>query len=186
MSSLTGMSRRALTLVVIVMALLLAAASATYAISIAKSGKAVTAVKVVTDDGTAGPYALTTSHEWADIPGMSTTIKVPSRTKGLLLITFSAETRCTEDVEITSAQCRIRALVDSSVVAPGEVIFADAAGTSEAQFPYEVFEAHSMQFVAGPLKAGTHTVTMQYQVIQGTPYFELGSRILSILRSKVV
>jgi hypothetical protein len=169
---------------IVVLALLLAVSSVAVAASIAKSGKAVTALKVVTDDGNAEPYAHTTSHEWTDIPGMSTTIKVPSRTKGLLLITFSAETRCTEDVGGTSAQCRIRALVDSSVVAPGEVSFADAAGTTDADYPWQVFEAHSMQFVAGPLSAGTHTVTLQYQVQNGTPLFEHSNRTLSILRSK--
>jgi hypothetical protein len=176
---------RVLMLIVVAMTLLLAAETVVLATSTTRTGKSVSAVKIVSDPATAEPYALTTSLEYAAIPGMSTTITVPANAKALLLITFSAESRCTQDLEGTSAQCLVRALVNSNMVAPGEVVFDNANESWEMDDPWLGFEANSMQFVAGPLKPGTYTVAMQYRTLNGGPVFELQSRTLSVLRSTV-
>ena len=176
---------RVLMLIVVAMTLLLAAETVVLATSTTKTGKAVTAVKIVSDPYTSEPYASTTSHTWVAMPGMSTTITVPANTKALLLITFSAETRCAEQVDETNAQCWVRAMVNSNAASPGEVVFDNAYEAWDIDSPWLGLETNSMQFVAGPLNPGTYTVAMQFRTDYGSPLFVLESRTLSVLRSTV-
>lgn len=171
---------------VIVAALLLtvAAETAVLAVAVAKTGKAVTAVKVVTQS----TLATTTSSTYANMPDMSTTITVPTNQQALLLITFSAETDC-KLVEVEFGYCLMRVLVDGSPAAPGQVIFDGTwnnRGGTNPEGDQVSMQANSMQFVAGPLGSGSHTVTVQWLVNDPLEnQFRVQERTLSVLRARV-
>jgi hypothetical protein len=157
--------RPRLTLAVgLALAVLLALTSAVVATSYVRSGHAVKAVKVATDDY----YAKTSSNSWSDVPIMAVTMTVPANTKALFLITFSAGNMCT-----TSGTCLIRALVNDSVAAPGVVPFGSPVGNT-----------NSMQWLASPWPPGTYTIKIQYESVGGGDFY-LYNRTLSVLRSVV-
>lgn len=71
-------------------ALIFGVAGGVVATSWAVSGHAVKSVKVVSADSYVG---TNTTGSWLDVPAMAVTMSVPSGTKALFLITFSAEGR---------------------------------------------------------------------------------------------
>lgn len=146
------------------MAVLLALATGVVATSFVRSGHAVKAVRVATDD----VYTYTSSGNWDDVPSMAVTMSVPAKTHALFLITFSADNFCS-----LSGNCLIRALMNGQEVAPGEFRF----GTSDEA-------TNSVQFLASPMPAGTYTIKIQY-LANGGQTFTLYSRTLSVLRSVV-
>ena len=147
------------------MALLLALATAVVATSLVRSGHAVKAVKVATDD--ASVYTASTS--WSDVPSMAVTMSVPANTHALFLITFSADNYCSSAIS-----CQIRALINGNEVAPGKVYF----GTPDTN-------TNSMQWVSSPMPAGTYTIKIQYTPVFADSTLSLFSRTLSVLRSVV-
>jgi hypothetical protein len=169
---------RLLLVAVFLLGALLAGSGVVVAAQVIKTGRAVTAVKVVTE--TSQGYA-STPFTWTDIGGMSTSVTVPSGEKAILLITFSAQTTCTRSSATVSTYCQIRVLVDGAAALPGFVNFDSAADGNSAIAP----ETNSMQFVAGPLNAGSHTIKVQGLVDEAQSTFVLTSRTLSILRSRV-
>jgi hypothetical protein len=178
MSSIRWPSKRLLAVAVVALAMLLAAESVVLAATVTKSGGAVTAVRTVTN----GDYiAVTTiSQTFVAVPGMSVTVNVPSGQKGLLIITFSAVSQCIDDGTFTSTHCYIRVQVDGVSAPPGEVIF-DSAGDGESF----ALEANSMQFVAGPVSGGSHTVRVDWRVNEAPSTFMISARTLTVLRSRV-
>ena len=171
--------------VIAALAMTVAVETAVLGVVVSKSGKAVTAVKAVTET----TLATTTSADWVNIPGMTTTINVPANQRALLIITFSAETVCYPDLYSRSGVCYVRVLVDGTPSTPSEVIF---DGTFETYHDGPIHlqaaaEVNSMQFVAGPLGSGTHTVTVQWLVIDAATdtIFRMQERTLTILRSRV-
>src|SRR5688500_5085571 len=107
---------RTVPIVIAARALTGAAGTVVRGVTISKSGKAVTAVRTVTES----TLATTRSVAWGDIPGMSTTINVPANQRALLIITFSAETNCVPDFSSGRASCLLRVLVDDAPVSPGQ------------------------------------------------------------------
>jgi len=168
---------RLLLVAVFLLGALLAGSGVVVAAQVIKTGKAVTAVKVVTE--TSQSYA-NTAFTWTDIAGMSTSVTVPSGEKAILLITFSAQSLCS-DASGATTYCQIRVLVDGIAAPPGPVNFDSAADGNSAL----AAEANSMQFVAGPLNAGSHTIKVQGLVDEAQSTFVVRSRTLSILRSRV-
>jgi hypothetical protein len=116
-----------------------------------------------------------------NLAGMSMTMSVPSSQKALLIITFSAETNCYWEGQMTGF-CGLRVLVDGSMPAPGEVFFNSVATNSGTGAGWQT---NSMQWVAGPLSAGSHTITVQWHVDNASVHFGIDRRILTVLRSKV-
>jgi hypothetical protein len=147
------------------LALLLALVTGVVATSFVRSGHAVKAVKVATDDA----QASTTSGNWDDVPSMAVTMSVPANTQALFLITFSADNACS-----VAGFCLIRALMNGQEVAPGEFRF----GTPDEA-------TNSMQFLASPVLAGTYTIKIQYTPVFADSTLSLFSRTLSVLRSVV-
>jgi hypothetical protein len=175
--SITPRTGRFLIVALVGLVLLLATETVVLATVATKSGKAVTAVKTVTNDGS----DLTASTTYVNLAGMSTTMTVPSTQKALLIITFSAETNCYWEGQMTGF-CGLRVLVDGSMPAPGEVFFNSVAvnsGTGAA------WQTNSMQWVAGPLNAGGHTIAVQWHVTNENVHFGIDRRTLTVLRSKV-
>ena len=167
-------SRRALLVLIAGLAVALAAETAVLAATVKLNGGAVRAVRTATADSDVS----TTSTSLADVPGMSTTVSVPSGEKAILVITFTAESRC---IGSSTTLCIVRVLVDSSAAKPGDIAFDSAFDGNTFSAP----EANSMQFVAGPLSAGSHTVKVQYRVDEASSGFDLRARTLTVLRSKV-
>lgn len=151
-----------------------------YAEAVRKNGAGVRAVRTATS---ASPASITVSEStpftWTDLPDMLVNVPIPSGERGLLLITFSGVDHCSG----TGGFCQVRVLVNGTEAAPGPVIFdsTEDGGTGNVNS----YEVNSMQFVAGPLGAGNHTVKVQYSM---SPYssatFTVISRTLTVLRSK--
>ena len=93
---------------------------------------------------------------WTDVSGMSVSMTVPSGEKALLLINYSMASTCVDQSGATLF-CYVRILVDGTEAPPGQVIFESAADGNISS----AIEANSMQFVAGPLNAGSHTIKVQ-------------------------
>jgi hypothetical protein len=188
MSDLTRLPRSSLFLVPALVAALIAGGSVVYAATTAKSGKAVTAVRTVTAD----QFAETSSFTYSDLTGMSTTISVPSSQKALLIVTFSADSSCvTSTVPRPDTQCFLRVLVDGAPAAPGEVIFDSAPDGDPSNLdPSYIRETNAMQFVAGPVNAGSHTIKVQWRTDDmlidfSGGHFYVWGRTLTVLRARV-
>ncbi len=177
----TSRPGRLIGVVAIVLGLVITTATAALAVDLVKSGKSVTAVKTITSDA----FNQTTSSTFSNMPGMSTTITVPANQKALLIITFSGETNCLGNA---NGVCLIRVMVDNNAAPPGEIVF-DSVGRTVPfqQDPVFSYQSNSMQFVAGPLNAGQHQVTVQWRMSDpsATNGFTMNQRTLTILRSKV-
>jgi len=138
-----------------------------------KSGRSVTAVKTVTSD--AG--ASTQSETAVDLPGMSLTLTVAAGERALLVVTFSGDSACVGSSLLYP--CRIRALVDGSVIAPGIVSWSRPSVADQY-----VADTHSMQWVT-QVSAGSHVVKIQYYVTTYGAFNIINARTLTVLRSKV-
>ena len=171
-------SPRLLAILVAVLGVMLAAETVVLAATVMRNGAPVTAVLTKTSD----EYAFTDSTTLSGVPGMTAAVTVPSGERALLVITFSAVSAC-YDVNSSGANtvyCRVDATVDGVTVPPGQVNF-DTAGDGESF----AWETNSMQFVAGPLDPGSHTVRIRYRVDESEGLFELSQRTLTVLRSRV-
>jgi hypothetical protein len=180
--------RRGTAILVAVLTLTVMAETAALGFSVSKGGKAITAVKTVMS------YDLitTTSTVPVAMPDMSATISVPASQRALLIITFSGEANCKPD-GFDIGWCRLRVQVDDSYADPDVVAFdstmdnfaQDAAGIRHSE---DAWETNSMQFIAGPLSAGPHTVSVRWWIEDpgdADTTFRLGARTLTVLRSKV-
>jgi hypothetical protein len=167
---------RLLLALVALLALSLVSATAVLALTTKLNGGAVKAVRTATADD---PVS-TTSSSWTDVPGMSTTVNVPSGTKALLVITFSGQSRCNDSGASPTVLCYVRALVNGVDASPGITILDSAAAgdnTAHSQ------GAHSFQWVMG-VNAGTKTVKIQWLVNESGDAFHLISRSMTVLRTK--
>ncbi len=102
---------------------------------------------------------------WTDVQGMSLSMTVPSGEKALLLITFSSAAFCHDGVNAT-AFCRVCAswsMGSTGPAEPGDLRLSTTDGNVDSST-----EVHSMQFVAGPLNAGQHTIKVQGAVSEDT------------------
>ena len=116
-------SRRWLVPFAFVLALTIASASIVYAATVA-SGGAVTAVRMASDGNSVSTQSTTSTA----VPGMSVTLKVPSGDHALLLVTFSAESKCSASVNAV-AGCWVEVAMDDGpfgglLATPPQVMFA--------------------------------------------------------------
>jgi hypothetical protein len=154
--------------------LALVAQAAVLAVPLYRNGGVVRAVRTVTE---ATSISNTNIMAFVDMPGMSTTVNVPSGEKAILVVTFSAETHCVDPAPPFSF-CELRVNVDGLEASPGGVQFDTAADGTSA-------ETNSMQWVAGPLGPGPHPVQVQW-FLRGTDgAFTLEERTLTVLRSRL-
>ena len=164
---------RRIKVLAVAIGLLLAAQTAVLAANL-RNGGTVTAVLTAT----AKNYVQTSALTYVDVPGMSVTVTVPENQQGLLVITFSGQSVCTDLSAPPTVFCVVRVLVNSTPAQPGETVFDNALEGGN-------HETNSMQFVAGALAPGTYTVKVQYLVDEDMSYFGLEDRTLTVLRSKV-
>lgn len=169
MSHLNSRSRSLVAVAAIVGALVVAG-TAVLAAATSHNGGAVTKVYTLTSID----YASTSSVTPIDVAGMSTKVHVPSSQKALLVITFSSESLC---VGPSTTNCVVSATVDGVPASPSGGVYFDSASHSEP-------ESRSMQWIAGPIGPGDHTVKIQYNTGASTT-FTLGYKTLTVLRSKV-
>ena len=170
-------SRRILAVAIVGLALSVVTETAVLAASITNSGKAVTAVRTATDNS---DY-FTASTTPVDMPSMSVSVSVPSNQKAILVITFSAQSHCTT---ASGAFCWVRVIVDGSSASPGDIAFGSGVISN---FSSQAWQANSMQFTAGPLASGSHTVSVKWWESDddGQGDFRVESRTLTVLRSRV-
>jgi hypothetical protein len=111
----------------------------------------------------------TTSGSWVNLPGAAVNIKVPRRTKALLIATFSGESICSGGS--VADECDIRIMFGTKQGKPGPAApnsgaAFDSVGTSGADYR----EMHAIQRSLGPLGPGTYTVKVQWQTCCGTTF----------------
>jgi len=179
---MSGLMRRPrlFVFVVLLIGTMVAGSGVVIAATTPSSGKAVTAVRTVTADSGQAIVAGNSPLGYVDLIGMSTTITVPSDTRALLIITFSAANSCVDGSTPPTAYCQVRVLVDGNVAPPGVVILRGSAGGNNSL----AISSNSMQFVYGPLSAGTHTVKVQGKPDEAHSTFNIYARTLTVLRSK--
>ena len=174
MTRITSRPRIFVTAVAALVALLLAG-TVVLGAAVLKRGGYVNAVNIVTDTDQTG---VSQENSWTDISGMSMPMSVPSGEQALFLITFSASVTCEDGQEPVTNYCYIRVLVDGVEASPGAVVF-DGAADGNTEYARE---ANSMQFVAGPISSGAHTIKVQGFIGGSSSSFQLWSRTLSVLR----
>ena len=183
MKRLLGTRRSLLPVMAAALAVIVTAQSVVLAETLTKRGKGITAVTLVT--GTDFISSGRTAVEWADMPGVTTTVSVPSNTRAHFLVTFASETNCGGGYANKEGYCLVRVLVDGAPASPGDVVF-DSRPDSGDVNPYSEYSwtANSMQFVSGPLAAGSHTVKVQWRVNEVIEFWA-AKRTLTVLRTKV-
>lgn len=162
MRYLSTSRRRSVAAISLAIGLVLGASTAVVATSVVRSGHAVTAVKVATEND----YHSDGGDGYTDIPGMSVTATVPANTKALFLVTFSADSECSQ-----LSSCDVQLLMN------GNVLYLENFATTG-------LTTNSMQWVTAPLGPGTYTFKMQEAAAVGQ-YITFYNRTLSVLRSKV-
>ena len=106
-----------------------------------------------------------TSTSFVSIPGLSTTVTVPSGKVADLIIDFSGE------VNSCSAMS-VRAVVDSTASSPTSAqIFWPTGGGAQAE---------AFTFFAKAVKSGTHTVAIQWSEITACSQMFISSRTMVI------
>ena len=171
--------RKPLVIVVLALLAVLTIDGAVLAALVGRNGRAVTAVRTVTND----IEWRTASANWVDVPDMKVSVSVPAGEKAILVITFSTASRCAL-YQAAHNTCAIKVLLDGNVVSPGEVIWTHVEQTEGDT------SVGSMQWVAGPVAAGEHVVKVQAQmepppVVLPPGSFTLLGRTLTVLRSKI-
>jgi hypothetical protein len=177
-----ALSRRVLVVIILVLGSLLAVESVVLAASLKRAGGPVNGVKAATanDNIFIGPGPA------ENVPGMSTTVTVPAQERALLVITFSASSDCAWDPtsDPSGGECFIKVLVGANVAQPGYLEFGEAFTEDLSDPTAAALDAHSMQFVAGPLLPGTYNVKVQAWSTFGAVLI-MGERTMTILRSQV-
>jgi hypothetical protein len=143
-------------------------------------GREISLVKVVRE-----PAAQTTmSATFADLPGMSTTVRVPRGYRALILARFSAESYCSDSTDGFAGWCGVRIRIGS---ADGEPSDGSDPGTpfafdSDSSGGDDYYEGNSMDRsrVLGP---GLHTVKVQWAVTNPSILFWLDDASLTVERA---
>jgi hypothetical protein len=111
----------------------------------------------------------TTSTTYVNVPGGSQTIT--TATSGIVLARFSAESACRGTA---GGWCSVRLLIDGQEMAPQ--VGSDFAFDSPTPAGYA---SHSMDRSA-VVQAGTHTVSIQYEVVSGATSVRLDDWSLTL------
>ena len=122
------------------------------------------------------------SSSWADLPGASTTVTVPSGHKAMLLARFSGESAC-DGAGIET--CSIRVLIGGVEAAPAAGI-ADAFDSNDSgQETSNSWQADSIERWRSPLGPGSYAVKVQYRTNDADGTFYLDDWTLVAERIKV-
>jgi hypothetical protein len=140
------------------------------------SGKRIERVKIVRNMEPHG----TSSTSWVDIPGASTTISVPPRTRAIILVRFSGASECFNQ-NVEGAGCRVRVRVGQRVAPPFNGFTNDFDSTHFSTSATDFIEAHAIER-SRPVRPGTYTVKMQWSVSAPSTSFTLYGWHLTVER----
>jgi hypothetical protein len=116
-----------------------------------------------------------TGVEYPDVPGVSTTISIPSGQTGLIIARFASTTKC--NFGAAGTRCELGLVV----VKPGGVVdrigFA-AIDTDDEGDNYS--EAHAFEASGGPYPAGTYKVKLIYRILGGNTQLILSGWHLTV------
>jgi hypothetical protein len=149
-----------LTVIVGIVAGLLAMSAVAIAASNAFQSKGINNVRVKTETS---PY-VTSSTAWVSLPGGSLAMSVPNGKQKLFIAEFDAESYC----QGGSGWCSVRILVNGVEMHPasgGDFAF-DTVDT-------DGYEAHAMTRTYGPLGPGQHTFQVQVKTNNAATDFRL-------------
>jgi hypothetical protein len=144
------------------------------------TGKTVTLVKIIR----AGTAISGSPTVFADIPGSVTTnVSVPSGTKAILDIRFTAESAC--DGGSGADWCSVRILVDGDEAKPASAENYAFDSTNDGAETGASWEGHALERSTDVLTAGTYTVTAQWYVTDPSTSFRLDDVNMTVERIKV-
>jgi len=122
--------------------------------------------------------STTSSMAYVPVPTMSTNVTVPAGETWIAIITFSSESKCTQNPAV-SAYCFVRALVDGATTAdPGVTIF-DSVQHGPNNTSTLSWASHSYQWAVN-LGPGFHTIDLQYRVDETNATATLGFRTMTV------
>jgi hypothetical protein len=126
----------------------------------------------------------TMSSTFADLPGASTTIRVPSGHRALILARFSGESYCTDGTDSIAGWCGLRIRIGNAEAEPSD---ASDPGTpfafdTDPSSGDDYYEGNSMDRsrVLGP---GLHTVKVQWAVTNPSIFFWVDDWSLTVERA---
>ena len=157
-----SISKRKLMFVAALLCLTLAGSVSAFAVLQKHTGKAVTAVTVLTESAT----TFIGSTAFRNLAGATATITVPAGKVQLVEANFTADSSC--QGSFGGNWCSVQILADGAEMGPiaiGDFAF-DGVGSND-----DFFEAHAMQrsILLGP---GTHTIQVQAAVtLSGMSFF---------------
>jgi hypothetical protein len=154
MKFLTKVSRSSTMFIAALTCLMLAGSISAFAVRQSHTGKAASAVTIVTES----EISFIGSTSFQNLGGATATITVPAGQVQLVQAEFSADTTC--QGAFAENFCRVQILADGAEMNPiaaGDFAF-DGVGTAD-----DFYEAHAMQrsILLGP---GTHTIRVQAAV----------------------
>ena len=171
-------SRRAF-VIALAVAVVGVAAAATALAAVSGSAGPITAVKVVSDNGT----QETSSRTFVDVPGAATTISVPAGQRGLILARFSAASQC-GSLNPDDDGCFVRILVGGVEAQPATAGPFDMAACCPNSSNGDAFESHQIERSLGPLASGSYRVKVQWQA-DAENQFMLWGWHLTVERARV-
>jgi hypothetical protein len=138
---------------------------------------AVKGVKVVRQD----VDITTSSTTLSAVPGMTTSVTVPSGTSGCLLMRFSAETQCTTSSG-TFGWCVVIILVDGVEAFPGAGTDFAFDSTYNGTAVTDAWQSNSMDRSIR-VGAGTHTIVVEWATTDPSITAWLGEMSLTVERT---
>jgi len=172
-------SRRVFILISLAVAVVGAAAAVTALAAVSGSAGPITAVNVVSDNG----LQETSSRTFVDIPGAATSIRVPSRQRGLIVARFSAASQC-GSLNPDDDGCFVRILVGGVEAEPTSAGPFDMAACCPNSSNGDAFESHQIERSRGPLPPGSYPVKVQWQA-DAENQFMLWSWHLTVERARI-
>jgi hypothetical protein len=170
--------RRALIISLPVVVLTAVAGGAALAAVTGRAGS-VTAVTVVSDTG----LQETSSRTFVELPGATTTVRVPSGQRALILARFSAASQC-GSLNPDDDGCFVRILVGGVPAAPAPAGPFDTAACCPNSSNGDSMESHAIERSLGPLPSGTYEVKVQWQA-DAENQFQVWGWHLAVERARV-
>jgi hypothetical protein len=184
--------RRLITVLIAVLALVVGGSAVALSVTPAPTTVQATGANltrfIYASDG--NPAQITNFTNFADVPGMTTTITVPAGTKAVIAARFSATSICVGTPVILNASCFVRILIGGVEGKPNGVNLSVFDSTRNVEpNVFEGFDvgqqAHMIERVRGPVGPGTYVVKVQSFVPYQGATLALINWMLEVQRFKV-
>ena len=166
-------SRKRLTIVGAVVAVLMVVSVVAYAATTAFVTKGINNVRIKTQTSDFTTSATT----WVNLPTANFNMSVPTGQQKIFIAQFGAESLCTG----ASGYCNVRILMDGVEMNPssGKDFAFDTITTGGADW----WEAHQITRVAGPVPAGLHSFKVQVSTTDAVTQFRVDDWTFMVMKA---